>query len=319
MAPEMLGTHRTLTTSDLDEARTCIGAVFCEHRLDPIGRSRLHDVRFNAVSGDTMGLSWLDYGGAVRLRPQPFRRFLLVQIPLAGRSILRTAGREVLSTPGIASVPDPDEPSEMVREPGAAHLLVRLDRARLERRWAAMIGPDRRTALRPAPLLDLRTPAGQAFVAAVDLARDVLGDGPRTLIARVEDLVTRQFLLAQPHHVSLLFAGPDLSIAPRLIREAESFLEAHAREAVTVDEAAAAVGLSVRALQAGFRRHLGTTPTEHLRAVRLAGVHRELGRADPLLTTVSDIASAWGFGHLGRFAASYRARYGCAPSATLRA
>ncbi|HEY0816138.1 MAG TPA: AraC family transcriptional regulator [Pseudonocardia sp.] len=318
MTPEMLGAHRVLTTNDLDEARARIGTTFCEHRLDPIGRARAREIRFNAVAGDTVGLSWLDYGGAVRLRPHPFRRFVLVHLPLAGRSILRVGGRELVSTPGIASVPDPDEPSDMVREPGAAQLLVRLDRARLERRWAAMTGCDRRTPLRLAPLLDLRTPAGQAFVAAVDLAREVLGAGPGPLVTRVEDLVTGQFLLAQPHHAPLLFDGPNLYAAPRLIRQAERYLEAHAREAVTVDEAAAAVGLSVRALQAGFRRYLGTTPTERLRTIRLAGAHRELGQADPMATTVSDVASAWGFGHLGRFAVSYRAAYGRAPSATLR-
>ena len=34
--------------------------------------------------------------------------------------------------------------------------------------------------------------------------------------------------------------------------------------------------------------------------------------------SVADIASHWGFTHLGRFAAAYRERYGCVPSETLR-
>ncbi len=33
---------------------------------------------------------------------------------------------------------------------------------------------------------------------------------------------------------------------------------------------------------------------------------------------MTDIATKWGFGHLGRFAAAYRARFGESPSHTLR-
>ncbi|WP_363094775.1 helix-turn-helix domain-containing protein, partial [Pseudonocardia sp. 73-21] len=40
--------------------------------------------------------------------------------------------------------------------------------------------------------------------------------------------------------------------------------------------------------------------------------------ADPARRSVADIASHWGFTHLGRFAAAYRERYGCVPSETLR-
>jgi AraC-like DNA-binding protein len=39
--------------------------------------------------------------------------------------------------------------------------------------------------------------------------------------------------------------------------------------------------------------------------------------ADPGRTTVTDVAHRWGFDHLGRFAASYRARYHTTPSQTL--
>jgi AraC-like DNA-binding protein len=50
----------------------------------------------------------------------------------------------------------------------------------------------------------------------------------------------------------------------------------------------------------------------YLRDVRLARVHDDLFRDEP--TTVAAVAYSWGFTHLGRFAALYRARYGVAPS-----
>ncbi|MBB6377738.1 transcriptional regulator GlxA family with amidase domain [Pseudonocardia eucalypti] len=109
-----------------------------------------------------------------------------------------------------------------------------------------------------------------------------------------------------------------VNVPPRPIRRAEALIVKHAREPLTVTDIAEAVGLSVRGLQVGFRRHFGTTPLSRLREARLAGAHAELVAADPTTTTVSAVATGWGFWHLGRFSASYRERWGVAPSITLR-
>ncbi|WP_207954623.1 helix-turn-helix domain-containing protein [Saccharopolyspora elongata] len=46
-----------------------------------------------------------------------------------------------------------------------------------------------------------------------------------------------------------------------------------------------------------------------------AGIHAELRTG---ADSVSDVAHRWGFTHLGRFASSYRKRFGVHPSQTLR-
>jgi AraC-like DNA-binding protein len=51
----------------------------------------------------------------------------------------------------------------------------------------------------------------------------------------------------------------------------------------------------------------------HLRQLRLAGAHADLIAANPGDTTATAIAR-WGFTHYGRFAATYRDRYGVAPT-----
>lgn len=53
----------------------------------------------------------------------------------------------------------------------------------------------------------------------------------------------------------------------------------------------------------------------HLRGVRLARAHEDLGSGE---WTVAEVANRWGFGHLSRFAAAYRNEYGVSPSTTLR-
>lgn len=113
--------------------------------------------------------------------------------------------------------------------------------------------------------------------------------------------------------------GPGQS-APAVVRRAAQYIDDHAAEPLTLARIAAEVGLSPRALQAGFRRHLDTTPMNYLRRVRLASAHRDLQAADPSQAqTVESIAARWGFTHPARFAARYRQAYGVLPSHTLRA
>jgi AraC-like DNA-binding protein len=103
------------------------------------------------------------------------------------------------------------------------------------------------------------------------------------------------------------------------VRRALEYVHDHAREPIGTPEIAAAAGLSPRGLQQSLRRHLDQTPGDLLRGVRLDGARAELVHADRDETSVADIARAWGFGHLGRFSATYRERFGELPSESLRA
>lgn len=102
------------------------------------------------------------------------------------------------------------------------------------------------------------------------------------------------------------------------LRRALEYVHDHAREPIGTPEIAVAAGLSPRGLQQSLRRHLGQTPGELLRGVRLDGARADLLRGDRDETSVADVARAWGFGHLGRFSATYRARFGELPSESLR-
>jgi AraC-like DNA-binding protein len=107
--------------------------------------------------------------------------------------------------------------------------------------------------------------------------------------------------------------------APASVRRAVAFIEDNCDRSITVAEVAEAAGTGPRALQAAFARHHGMSPMAYLRRVRLEQAHRELQTADPTTgTTVEQIARQWGFANPGRFAAEYRAAYGCYPRETLR-
>ncbi|MBT2501669.1 helix-turn-helix transcriptional regulator [Curtobacterium sp. ISL-83] len=102
------------------------------------------------------------------------------------------------------------------------------------------------------------------------------------------------------------------------LRAAVEFIHQHAAEPLTVSDIAYAAGISVRSLQESFQRELDVAPMNYLREVRLRHVHADLLEADQDVTTVAEIASKWGFGHMGRFSHEYLNEFGEYPKHTLR-
>jgi AraC-like DNA-binding protein len=136
---------------------------------------------------------------------------------------------------------------------------------------------------------------------------------------RLARLVIAGLLLSQPNNYTGELTRPCALPGSRAIRRALEFIEGRPSEIETVADIANEVGLSVRALDDGFRRYVGTPPMSYLRQVKMSRAHDALVSADPELTTATTIARRWGFGHYGRFASEYRRRYGRKPSETLRA
>ena len=114
-------------------------------------------------------------------------------------------------------------------------------------------------------------------------------------------------------------AGPAAPAEPDTLRRAVTFIEDNAALELTAADVARAASVSVRALQLAFRRHLDTTPMAYLRQVRLARARCELEAAREESVTVTSVASRWGFGNPGRFAAQFRDAFGASPSEVLRA
>jgi transcriptional regulator GlxA family with amidase domain len=119
------------------------------------------------------------------------------------------------------------------------------------------------------------------------------------------------------HNYSEEMAKTAAAPVPGVVRRAERFMLDNAQTSITVSDVAAHLGVSVRSLQAGFRKWRATTPNALLRQIRLQLVRDELLRSGAD-TNVTATALRYGFAHLGRFSAHYQSAFGEAPSATLR-
>ncbi|OBB92062.1 AraC family transcriptional regulator [Mycobacterium sp. 852002-40037_SCH5390672] len=137
------------------------------------------------------------------------------------------------------------------------------------------------------------------------------------VVAGMANLLTGVLLECYPSTLTGQDAASELAL-PATLKEAVSFIHRHITDDIGINEVAAAVHLTPRAVQYLFRRQLDTTPTEYMRRTRLSRAHQELTAATTSNSTVTEIAQRWGFAHTGRFAVLYRQTYGQSPHTTLR-
>src|SRR5437868_4550920 len=108
---------------------------------------------------------------------------------------------------------------------------------------------------------------------------------------------------------------PD-QIVPRDVKKAIAYLRKNSDRPVAMADLIAVAGVARRTLNKHFQDFIGETPRGYLRRLRLERVHTRLAAAEGR-ASVTDIATAAGFTHFGRFSADYRKLYGEAPSQTL--
>lgn len=306
---------------DSETVRSAVGSAFCDYRLSPRGGSADLDAHFNGVQLQGAGLYYLEYGTDVRIDLYDLVDCYLVQIPLAGSASVSVGTDDFISNPERASLLEPGRRASMKLDRANQHLILRLDQKSVQTVLRKKLGREPLTAISFDSQMDLTTPGNQNFRNLLQLfagAVNLSTTTPTVALGEFQGLLISQLILGQPNNYGdELHLGPRPAVARPIARAAE-MIEAHAREPLTVDDIAEAVGIGARALQEGFRRHFDTTPTMFLRDIRLQRVRTALMQADSTSTTVTEIALEWGFLHLGRFAVMYNSRFGETPSSTLR-
>jgi AraC family ethanolamine operon transcriptional activator len=207
---------------------------------------------------------------------------------------------------------------ELVAPAAGAMVLASVERGAFERHARAIWG-DGLPAARAGCMVPLAAEADHrtlraafgAFVAALHRDPPALADPAVAVVA--EDQLLGSLLQATAPSPIILYPPH----RHRMARAAARFMRECLDSPTSIRAISETLGVSWRALDSGFRELFGMTPSAYLRACRLDAVRRALIDADPASSTVTGIATRWGFFHFGRFAADYRKRFGEAPSITL--
>lgn len=102
------------------------------------------------------------------------------------------------------------------------------------------------------------------------------------------------------------------------VRVCERYMRENLDRSVTILDLSRACSMPSRTLINAFEAITGFSPMDYLKRLRLSAVNQTLRRSGKSVTRVSDVATDWGFWHMGHFARDYRAMFGESPSQTLR-
>jgi AraC family ethanolamine operon transcriptional activator len=144
----------------------------------------------------------------------------------------------------------------------------------------------------------LTAPAAVARIKAELLAacRPVVGSAPVRIAAVGRPVIPREHIIRSA--ITLIEQSPDFTLG--------------------IDDMAEAADVSIRTLRNAFLEYFGVPPVRYLATRRLHEARRALRAADSEATTVTAVATRFGFWQFGRFAADYRRLFGEYPSETLK-
>jgi AraC-like DNA-binding protein len=295
-----------------------------EHRLTILDDHSALTTRLDAASLGPITVGWLSFDADTRVDAEPPADAYQVNLVSAGQARAYCGSDHMVATSTRGMIFRPDRPTGYVgwRSPG--HMLsIRIERHALEDELQQ--------------LLHRPVTGAIGFELPLDLSRRAAADWNRLVCTLATGLFEPDSLFRQPimavplvhailsgvllsadHDLRAQLDAPAQSIGPTTVRRADEYIEQHAHEPLSVAQVAWSAGVSVRALQQGFKRSVGATPYQVIQHTRLERAHQDLVKASADEATVAGIGAKWGFPHAGRFAALYYARYNTYPSTTLR-
>lgn len=318
-----LAAFNPYTTNDLDAAREHISSLFVPHRLDVVGRNQVLDVVISKAQLDGVSLIYHRHGASVSVRPQLLKHFFLLQIPIRGEAFVTVDGKKVYCSPKQAVMISPTLGVDMNFGEGCEQLIVRIERPDLERQMEQHLGRHLGMPVEFEPAVPLTTsPAREVTNLLRYMAMTLTETGGisgSTIAKRhMSSLLISALINCLDHNYREELANGRTCPRPGYIAKAEEFMRQNFAEPIGPADVAAAAEVSTRALFAGFKNCLNTTPMRYLKELRLDMVHDALSKVEPSRTSVTTIAMNHGFSHLGHFCAAYKHKFGELPRETLR-
>ena len=312
------------TARSLDDAvQLCGAALYPQQDIGVLRDPRAFSLTQRVASVGPITVGEIKFGSPVWMDCGDDRDTYHVNVPLSGSLESMHRGAQMTVRPGVAAVYQPQGETTVPRwDGGGRTVFAKIDRRAVEDTLARSLERESISQVDFHAAMPTTSGPGRSwldlllFFSRQLFAQDSLLHQPMTGMPLIDSLVCGLLVAAAHPDRAAVMRGTG-RIASRAIGVAMDIIEAEADSPLTVSSLAARCNVSVRSLQEGFRRDLGSTPMGYVRDVRLRRVHETLLESDPAAATVAAVAHQWGFTHHGRFAASYTARYGERPATTL--
>lgn len=307
-------------STDADEVSAFCGNFFFTHRISHLGSPRSFSFSLDDMPLGPVRISEILYEEDAAIQLGGFRSSYSFFLPAGGTVSFEHRKSPALTDPSLALVTAPREPINLTH--WSAHtkvLLVWFEEDKLENEIAAMLGRAVRGPVSFQPQVRTGTTGLAAWielVRTVHRSRDLV-QHPFVSASLSESLIRGFLSVTQHEYRERIDRSVNVGSSPTL-RAATDLIDRNANLPLTPSLIAAYCHVDVRTLHAAFRKHLGTTPMEYLRRVRLQRIRADLRDSRGTDTTVASIVHKWGVTHLGHFSAIYRSTFGVLPSETLR-
>lgn len=322
--------HQVFRSASLAQSQEYLRKALSEHEL----RNGTGEVDSTLSMADIgrVKMMVLRYGPEVEFTSRSFNGFSLVQVPLRGSTEIECDGQSVQIVPGQSALVSPRRQLRVVWSRDCEQLIVRVPNSLVQ------------AAIRTRQDWQRVFQGGSELLAPVSTISGALGRQWNTLLQSLIDLVPSNDGTVNSHSawieyceigvaVFLLTLQSDLAGHQTAIEQcapiqgrrhdridplaaAESYARSRLCAPIGLEDLARASSVSARTLQLYCKRWHGVGPMEWLRNLRLDVARESLlyNRA----AHVTDVAESCGFGHIGRFAAYYRQRFGELPRHTSR-
>ena len=322
-----LATHELLRDGDLGDVVSVGSQLFWQNHGETVDPGGPINARFNGLNLGVMSIACLSFGTEVTIEPVCNEQHLIVQTSLTGQSTTVNGHQKVAAEPGDVVVIDASLPTKIQFAKDCAHLVLKIDRALIAQKLSQLLQQD----IGGPVVFDLLPESNGAFNRAwMETMRFLCAfyDRPQQenlpgdhLLHSHLDLATCTLISCGRHSYSGRLNDTGDKAAPGHIRRSCEYIDAHIKDSLTLADLCRASGVSERALQLGFKKHLGLTPTAFIRNRRLHHLHQALlhadGRTNVSRTNVSRVMWDHGISNPGRWAQLYYRRYGCYPAQTL--
>jgi AraC-like DNA-binding protein len=317
--------HPVFRCGDLRSSHSHLRSLISDHEIRS-GAGEVDSTLFAAGTG-RLQFMLLRYGPEVEVTPGAFEDFSLVQIPLRGCTEIECDGHRAELVPGQSAVVSPRKSLKLLWSADCEQLIVRVPNSLV--RTAALghaqwqrSAHNIRSLLAPLTVLDGQQ--GRRWNAQVQSLMDTVlcdddeGSSAHPAWIGYSELGLALYLLTLQADAADDGAGADARWSggrhqPMVL--AERFARTRLCAPIALEVLARAAGVSARTLHFHCKREFGVGPMEWLRHLRLDVAREKLQQSGS--AHVTEVAMACGFGHLGRFAAYYRERFGELPRETV--
>ena len=315
---KLLKQFNLLSSKDYFQIKDVIGQYLCPHQFEVCNDESL-EVKLSGFSFGQVALFELSYNAPVQISFGAECQSYLFRFNLEGECKVKYDHSTYQQRPGLLTVSHPHFENRIELQAKCRNIILKIDHELINTVLYRLLGY--------IPQKNLIFDSGISYTSEERISILETLNYLCFAYSNIENwwqisdsfssYLTELLLIKIPHNFSERIADKKNQLIPSYIKNAAHLIEQHYMEAISIEEVARLVKVSVRTLQKGFNTYLNQTPLSFMTSIKLDRVHQELKHTQ-VDQPIIDIFNAHGVRSFGHFTRLYKKRYGCTPSETVK-